>query len=466
MGRCLNQLRIFIALGALLPVSAWAQQIAQVSPAFIDFGPIKMGATATVPVTLYNLGSTPLSIAGGGTGSDVGLFSLGGTCSGGSVPANGSCTLNYHFRPRSRSETVSASTSILLSGGGQSQYFPINLRGTGDESLAQVSPRFIDFGEELIGQTVSVPVTITNTHSATLYLAGGGIDAPFGAVSGSPSCAGGLAAGASCQFLYRFTPGQISEVNGSTTLGVHDGVNLWQDFSIQLRGRGRTIAGNVGLTPVRIDFGEIKLGNTVQIIERSTNRSGVPLQRFGGALVTSDNAFLSYGSNDPGCGGGSHPVGTTCTKPYWFTPRERRAHATSSNTYYEGTGVAETHSMHLTGTGIGRLARVSPVEVDFGAIRSGSQVSVQVTLTNTSPSALGNLLGGNVTGAFSRTTSCGASLASGSSCIFIYRFQPPGDGAYQTMTLLSYSNADGVQETSEIVLAGIGTSLLFGNGFE
>lgn len=453
-----------LMLMLLLPLAASAQ-LANVTPAFLDFGPVKMGATVTVPLTISNLSPFPLAVAGGGTGGGNGFSALGGTCAG-SVAANSSCTINYLFRPQAASGTVSDSTLLELSGGGQLQFATLALQGTGDEALAQVSPRSIDFGEEFFGQTVTIPVTITNTHSATLNLAGGGVGAPFSAIGGMPSCGGGIAPGASCQINYNFTPSQVNEASAATTISLSDGVSLTQDFSLQVRGRGRANVGVVSVAPVDIDFGDIKLGTPVEVRVRSTNRTASNLQRAGGGFNDNDNAFIGFGSNDPGCGGGAHPSGATCSNAYFFQPRERRAHAASTAIEFSGSGNFASVALSFSGFGVGRLARVSPVAIDFGAIRAGTQVSVPVTVLNTSTATLTNIIGGNVSGEFSRTTTCGASLSIGASCTLTYRFQPFSDGDFQTTTLLSYTNISGTQETVQIDLNGTGTTAIFSDGFE
>ena len=438
-------------------------QIAIVSPSYIDFGEIKMGAKVTVPVELRNLTAAPLSIAGGGVSGGAGLSSNGGTCTN-PIPANGACAFNFTFRPASPTETVTGTTSIALSGGGDFLSARINVRGTGGESLVQVTPRSIDFGEELIGQQVSVPVFVTNTHSATVQFGGGGIDAPF---SASQNCASGLAPGATCQFTYRFTPAEIGEVVGNTAFSVSAASPaLSQGYSIQLRGRGRTVAGRYHVAPVGLDFGDIKIGSEVTSQVTSINRTATAMTRAGGGFNDNDNAFSGSGSSVPGCGGGAMPPAVACLSSYRFLPRERRDHlASTSYGYSQLPGFYEEVPLEFTGTGVGTLARVSPVDVDFGDIEEGTLVTVPVTILNTSPVTLTSFLGGNVTGAFSRTTTCGTSLAAGASCTITYRFQPASVDNFMATTFLSYQG-NGAVETTQITLSGTSGSAIFIDGFD
>ena len=451
---------------ALIAMSPAHAQLAYVGPAFIDFGPVKMGATVTASVTVLNQNPFPLNLAGGGFNVSNGFSSMGGTC-GAVLAANSSCTITYTFRPRSPTATVENSTMILVSSGDQFQQALLSFRGTGNEPLVQVTPRFIDFGEELIGETVSKSVTITNTHSETLNIAGGGIDGAFDASTGTPSCNPGIAPGASCRIDYFFTPGQIAEVNGATTIQA-SAAGIIDSYSIELRGRGRSTAGAALITPVVIDFGEIKVGEEVEHRVFATNRTHTALTLGGGGFGPNDG-FNAVSGGDPGCTGGAFPAGATCSIRYFFVPRLAEGHAVSTAVQVFSNDVFVHQPLSFSGTGVGTLARLSPVEIDFGNVRVGAQgslISVPVTLLNTSRHTLTNILGGNVTGPFSRTSTCGSTLAVGASCVLTYQFIPQIEGDAMATTILSYTNSTGTQETVEIVLSGVGAINIFANGFE
>lgn len=455
-------------VGALLLfwLSVGQAQIALVSPSYIDFGEIKMGAQVTVPVLLRNLTATPLELGGGGFNTTNGFSSNSGTCTGTTIPAHGSCAFTFIFRPLSATQTVENATFIHFSGGGESMLAPIAVRGTGGESLVQVTPRSIDFGEELIGEMVTVPVTITNTHSAMVQSIGGGIGPPFSATT---SCGSGIAAGASCHYFYSFIPGQVNEVVGNTSISFTEvGTDLSHNFiSIQLRGRGRTTAGPVHVTPVALDFGDIKIGSAVQATVFSTNRTASTMTQGGGGFNDDDNAFSTVSIVPvPGCNAGLQPPQVACSTVYGFLPRERRGHAASTHFgFSQPPDFYQVVPLSFSGNGVGTLARISPVAVDFGDIPPGILVSVPVTIRNTSPVTLSNFLGGNVTGAFSRTTTCGTSLAAGASCTINYRFQSWQAGHFQATTIVSYQG-NGAVETTQITLSGTSGSPIFMNGFE
>ncbi len=451
-----------LAAMMLLGLPVAQAQIAVVSPSYIDFGEIKMGAQVTVPVQVRNLTAVPLSLAGGGFNTANGFSGSTGSCTS-PLPAYATCAMNFSFRPQAATGTFENSTLLSLNGSAGIFTAAIAVRGTGGESLVQVTPRSIDFGEELIGQQVSVPVVITNTHSATVQFAGGGIGGPFTA---SQNCSAGLEPGASCRFTYRFTPGQIDEVSGNTSFTVSStGPALSQSYAIQLRGRGRTAAGRYHVAPVTLDFGNIKIGDAVVSQVTSINRTAEPMMRSGGGFNDDDNAFSSSISAVPACAGGGLPPAVACPSNYQFLPRERRDHAAATVIGYTQAGFYEQVPLAFTGTGVGTLARVWPVAVDFGDIEPGTLVTMPVTILNTSPVTLNDLQVVNVTGAFSLTTNCGPSLAADASCTVTYRFQPGAINNFMAISSISYQG-NGASESTQITLSGTSGSAIFVDGFE
>ncbi len=447
-----------------LGLSAAHADVGIISPRVVDFGEIKMGAKAVVPIILSNHTNAPMNLAGGGISQSDAFRSVGGTCQT-PLAAGASCTMVYQFQPRAANGTVEGRTTLFISNNQGHVNAPILLRGTGGESLVDVTPQGVDFGEEMIGQTVSVRVNITNTHTDPVTFAGGGIAAPFHA---SGSCPNPLPAGASCYFTYAFTPGQIDTVHGSTSIYVGTtNPAMGQSFPISLSGSGRMTPGRFLTKPVAIDFGITKIGTQVESLVSHTNRTSNPMTRAGGGFNNNDNAFSSIGGPDPLCGGGQMPPSHPCETRYRFLPRQRRDHQASTLVMYsQAPDFNQKVPLSFTGRGVGTLARVSPTEIDFGDIDANDSVTVPVVVLNTSPTQITGILGGNVTGAFSRLSStCAATLASGASCTMTYRFRPSRPGNFVATTLISYQG-NNAQETNAITLSGTSGTAIFIDGFE
>ena len=104
-----------------------------------------------------------------------------------------------------------------------------------------VAPIDLDFGNVVLGATVTVPVVITNLTAGPLTpnYAGGAPNDPtnFG---GSQNCAGvELASSASCEFSYTFTPTVLGPLSSSTTIDIDA-----DSVSITMKGCGIVMGGS------------------------------------------------------------------------------------------------------------------------------------------------------------------------------------------------------------------------------
>jgi hypothetical protein len=425
-----------------------------VNPVGVDFGEIKVGDEVVIPVTVTNDSSVAVSLAGGGI-SDDGFSSTTGC--GADVAANSSCQIFYRFVPEARTG-YSGSTSLSLSAAGTTRIVSIDLRGAGVESLADMYPVGIDFGPQSVGIQVAVPVTLFNSHDSALGgFAGGGIS---GAFSGSQNCASGVASGATCAFTYRFTAPSVGDFNGDTSLSFSsDGIA--QPVSISLAGSGISGSQLARVTPVSIDFGTIKRGKTTTVPVVLENVTAGTLQNFvGGGVSAPFSGFQN-------CAGGV-PSGSSCTFTYRFTPdSEVEAVGTTAISFSSTTGGSQSVSIELRGRATGTLARVSPVSIDFGEVRTGDSFALPVTVFNDSLSTLSAFSGGGVSDpSFTATTSCGSPTPVGGFCQFIYTFTPVASGPIEAQTSFTFSNDSGLSESISVELDGFGDDSLFEDRFE
>jgi Abnormal spindle-like microcephaly-assoc'd, ASPM-SPD-2-Hydin len=105
-----------------------------------------------------------------------------------------------------------------------------------------ISTTAIDFGNVAIGATVEVPVQLTNTSGSPfgpINMFGGA--PPTAEFNASQNCqAQTLAAGASCQVTYSFSPGSSGSFSDSSNFTVSETSNQadGEDFSVSLTGQG------------------------------------------------------------------------------------------------------------------------------------------------------------------------------------------------------------------------------------
>lgn len=454
-----------------------AADLASVGPVYVDFGAIKMGTMISIPVRVRNLTASTMTFAGGGfTGSDA-FFASNGTCGGG-LAAGATCNFVYTFRPPQAGTPFEASTSLSVVVGGSGQGFALTFAGTGTDSLVQLTPRHIDFGNWLVGQQVIVPVTVTNTHSATVSFGGGGFaPGPFTGISGT--CGSTLAAGAICHFDYRFIPATIGTVSAATSVGVSaasPAPSLQESYPITVTGTGVASVPIVGVAPVSIGFGKIKIGTRASVPFPFTNQTAQTVSFGGGGFGAGSNgggAFSSSSATGAGCNTamGQAAPGATCTGQYMFEPRVEGVVSGNTSYGFSIPGTNLTQPINVSGEGTGTLAQLSPRDLDFGRVAFGTTLSVPVTLTNTSGKILTSILGGSVTQPFSSTTTCGTTLAVGASCVYTYSFNagsPTANlGATESrQTLISFTNSTGIQPVVAITMTATRGDRVFGDGFD
>lgn len=455
--------RIAILAMSFAAAPAFAH-LANVSPTQLDFGEIKVGTTVSAHVSISNLSAVSVALTGGGFSGAGPFVNTSGTCTL-LLAAGATCYLEYDFTPSAADQDFSASTSIAVNAPGEDDDVALSFSGRGVESLASVSPVSIDFGDSLLGATVTEPVTVLNTSPQPLHFAGGGIGAPFGGYTGT--CSSPLAVGASCHFNYAYTAATTTQQSGSTSLEDYvTAPGTYEYVPIDVSGSGTTSTGIVTFNPRAVDFGKVKIGRTVKFDFIATNISANTVTFAGGGLNdTQGGAFGAVGN----CGGGLAP-GVQCYFEYRFQPRALGASSTSTSVSANGSGQGQSFPVEISGTGVGTLAQVSPTRVDFGPVQTGTFMSVPVTVTNTSEAPLTGFLGGSANTPFVSSSNCPASLAVGASCQFTYRFQPGTDqlGMYSETTILSFTNSTGVRPNIAVTLQGTGydADMIFLDGFE
>ncbi len=444
---------------------------ANIGPVVVDFGAVRMGQRVTTPVTVRNLTAGTITFSGGGFSANNDFFANAGTC-GPSLASGGTCEFNYTFRPSNDDGVVmTASTTVGVTYLGTSQFVPLSFTGSGTPSLVDMTPRSIDFGSWLIGETATVPITVTNPTSDTVSFAGGGISGNgFSATGGT--CGGSLAPGASCQFNYRFTPQQVGEVMGQTSLSVTTAAPaISQLYPIAVKGTGINSVGVVAITPIGFDFGEVRVGSRLQVPVNFTNLSAVQINYAGGGFSVDGSdggAFSGQIGGGSGCTSSTADAGSTCSIIYRFGPKEVREHMAATAMGFSRPGASQNQPYNFTGRGVGTIGQVSPLAVDFGLIKLGTQHPAKVKVTNTTYLPLVNFIGGNVVSPFSSTNNCPVSLPVGDSCEFTFTFNAnTGSVGPQTaQTSLSFTNTSGVQPIYTIQLSATGYDAVFVHGFE
>jgi hypothetical protein len=177
----------------------------------LAFGNVALFSTAAAQtLTLHSTGTASL------TGITLAFSSpryfrptgaAGGTC-GATLTAGSTCTINVRFRPTALglvNGTLTITSNVAITGS------PVSLSGTGVASGLAISPDPLTItasGGALTSGTGTV--TLTNNGAASfnitsVVVSGGSLIDYFFSQSGTNTCSGALAPGASCSVGVRFT---------------------------------------------------------------------------------------------------------------------------------------------------------------------------------------------------------------------------------------------------------------------
>jgi len=215
----------------------------------IDFGEVNVGATGgPMSVTLTNTGGDPfgpINIFGGAP--PTAQFNASQNCQGTTLPAGGSCTVNYAFLATGPGvfNDVSSFTISETANQADGEDFSVTLTGTGVNPIT-AAPLSHNFGSVPVGTTSPALTTVISNNSAANFgpINIFGVEPPTAEFNASNNCQGTtLTPGAACIVNYTFSPtapGVINDTSAftiSATASQADGV----DFTATLTGCGTTI---------------------------------------------------------------------------------------------------------------------------------------------------------------------------------------------------------------------------------
>jgi hypothetical protein len=246
-----------VLLSAILAPSAAAVDTDMtISTTAIDFGNVAPGSTAQASVTLTNTGGDPfgpINIFGGAP--PTAEFNASQNCQGTTLPAGGSCMVNYSFSPTAPGQYSDTSSFTISETNSQAdgEDFSVSLTGTSG------SPPTITSFAPTVGD-VGASVVITGTgFQGTSAVAFNGVSATFTEDSGTQITAT-VPAGA--------TTGPITVTNATGT------ATSSTNFAVVVR-HARTITFGmfdhlvaIGRVSAADDFAECESGVIVKVQRR------------------------------------------------------------------------------------------------------------------------------------------------------------------------------------------------------
>ena len=285
---------------------------------------------------------------------------------------------------------------------------------TGSIPLVSFSNTTLSFSAQPVG-TSSAPgaITLTNIGSSPLNVTGYNLSGTEFAQTNN--CPAALAAGASCTISIIFTP--ISYGNHQATLTIVD--NAYDSpQEVQLIGNLPVPALNVDNSQLR-DFGGLAIGviSGIQVVNLRSVGTG-PLTI---SSITATGDFLETDN----CGKVLQIL-DYCQISVSFRPAASGTRTGSLLITDDASNSPQT--VPLSGTGVAELA-MSNATITFPNVPVGQSSSpVSVTLSNFTSSAIKISQITFTSSEFTQTNTCGASVASQTSCVVNITFIPSGGG--------------------------------------
>lgn len=388
------------------------------------------------------------------------------------VTAHG-CSINVNFTPAaSATGTRTASVSVPTNAPNSPQV--LSLVGTVSAGPFGVFPATgVAVIPTMLGRTSENNFSVQNTGGAALVATGIAITGPnasdFAVTPASCNAAFTLQPQGVCAFELAFTP----SAHGTRTATLTLTDNETTPASVTVTGYGQDTTGpaltlfvfpstnnNTAAFQGTV-VGTTGLGSVSVAVQNTTGNASAQITS---TAITGDFALTNNQCT------GAIAAGNSCSLNVTFTPTQTGTR-TAVLTITTNAPGGQVFTVNFTGTGLLEpQASVTPPVLTFASQNVGSTSAGQtVTLKNPGNGVL-NVSNIAVTGPFTQTTTCGATLAAGASCTFTVKFAPtvagPGTG-----TLTFVGNAAG--GNFAVGLNGVGvtgpsaslspTSLTFGN---
>jgi hypothetical protein len=450
--------------GVAILVAAPLVAFITATPSSLTFG--NQATLTTSPsqtVTITSTGNGPAQIQNI-VGSGDFRFNSGCPLAPATLAPAATCTISVSFAPLvagpltgsiSVTTTTGNSATVSLAGNGVNVPRP---------SIA-IAPSRLVFGDQAVGSTsAQQSFTISNSGQADLQLrglelSGGGFSTNNDGISNS--CGSVVRPGGSCRIGIVFAPTVTGPANAAFNI-THNATPTGDDTTVNvgLSGNGTPRREPVIRVSGNLFFNEQVIGTTSPIQTVSVSNVGTANLAITGISISTaantDSGDFSVGGN---CG--NLAPGASCSLTVAFTPSAPigpkgavlNIGSNASNANPPGAG---TVSVGLSGTAAAvpqPVVKLSSTTIGFGNMIYGSfPTSQQVTLTNAGNRVL-NIGGIVIFGDYIQTNTCGGTLNPNQSCSINILFSPLGLGP-RNGTLSITSNAPSSPDV--VTLSGAG----------
>ncbi len=417
------------------------------APASLDFGSVQVGSASTQqPATLSNNGGVSASLH---LPVLTGDYAIANNGCGTTLAASATCTLQVTFNP-----TVAGSRtgSITVTTTDSSSSATVSLSGTGTTLV--LTPTALVFNATSQGATTAAQnITVANIGTHTVNLQPFAITGDF-ALSADTCTGTPLNPQYSCTLSITFSPTAGGQRNGLLTVS-----DTAETHTATLTGTGLSAATDT-LSTTSLTFGPQVFGTVSAAQSVSLTNSGG--STLGSISVTATPPFIAANNCGTILGGG-----LSCSIAVTFAPTGTGAQTGQLVI----TDALRTQTVSLSGDGVlPPQAVATPSSLNFGGYAVGVASPVQlVTMTNNGKTPLTGFTAVTGTTNFAvATSSCGDTIAAGSSCTLGISFVPQQVGNVVdqlTLTSPSLTGAltvalSGSGEDFQIAITGTSSDLI------
>jgi len=336
---------------------------------------------------------------------------------------NGSCSINVKFSPtavglRNGTLTVTDTAGVHTAA--------VSGTATGSPSVQLLPPSLVFPATNQGVTSAAQQVTLTNTGNGPLAMSD--ISAS-GAFAETNNCGVNLDAGSNCTINVTFTPDSFGPF--TSTVSITDNA-AGSPHTVALSGTG--VAPHAVASPTALTF-------TAQTVNTSSAAQPLSIQNNGNANLTvnSVNAVGSDFSQTNNCGSVAPTAG--CTINVTFTPIAAGVRSGSIAITTNGGNL----SVGLSGNGTGPVATLDKTQLAFGNVNINTVSPAQVVKITSSGDTVLAISGVSISGDYSQTNNCPASLAVNSSCAITITFTPTAVGARNGTLTIADSAANSPQ---------------------
>src|SRR5580692_2484699 len=358
---------------AFFAAVAFAQNsgpVLSVSSNTVNFGSIAVGQTVSQNVTLSSTGNAPVTISGISVAGS--LFSATGITTPMTLNPGQTATLNLEFT----SPHVSTFTGVVtITSNSSAGKLTINMSAAGVAAnpVLAVNSSTINFGNIVVGQTVSQSVTLSSTGNAPVTVSGISVAGSLFSATGitTPMT---LNPGQTATLNLGFTSPHVSTFTGVVTITSNSSAG---NLTINMSAAG--IAGNpvLSVSSSTINFGNILVGQTVSQSVTLSSTGNAPVTISG--ISVAGSLFSATGITTPM----TLNPGQTATLNLEFTsPHVSTFTGVVTITSNSSAGKL-TINMSAAGVAANPVLAVNSSTINFGNIVVGQTVSQSVTLSST-----------------------------------------------------------------------------------